>query len=760
MSGDSENATRADSWDASGRFRRHAVARGGRIGNFGSPRFVQGTDPVERDILNGFRRGVRAVIPEGRQVGDVDCGPASLQMALASRGIDVPLEQLRKETDSGRNGTSAAALLRVARLHGMDGRGVRSNLAGLRHLAPGSILFWRFNHFVVLEGAVRSYAVVLDPAVGRRRIPWSEIDEEFTGVAIEFAAPSAEGARTRRSGWRRIAGELGPASWIVPRTSKWGLALAASAALLIYNLAYPYVLGEIVSWTADGDAGFDGELRYGALLVAAVLSYGAMHLVRSRLIVTIQSLVEARIGETLMARVTRLPLEFFLGRHPGDLALRVRSAGRFKQVVSVSTLGAAFDAVLIVGYLIVVGSRDIALGAVAATGVLAFVLGMAVTWRRQRQLSVAACAAQVEAANVVHELFANMTTVKALGAEGAVHARWLNTFSGELTAGTRKRRHAGSVSVFVSALQFATPLTVLFTGILTAGDGSAGLTDAVTLSAVSAGLFVSLSNLSLALTALVDLVPDMLRIDDVLNSAVEPCGSAHLGRTDRAVSVRLDRVSFSYPGSPRETIREVDIDVGRGALTVIAGRSGCGKSTIGMLLAGLLFPGDGRVLVDDTDLANLDLTAYRRHIGYVDQNSGLMAGSVLENIRLGDESASLDDVRRAARMAQIDEFIEGLPMKYETILSASGGGISGGQRQRIALARALVKNPRLLILDEATSAVDPETEQAIFRELTSLDATVIVLGHRVPPGCGECDVVVVEDGRVRTSAYGQHRNGE
>ncbi len=750
MSSDSERVTTADDWDDSGRFRRHATERGGRVGNFGRPRFVQGHDPAERGAASVFRRGVRSVIPETRQVGDVDCGPASLQMALSSRGIEVPLEQLRRETGSGRNGTSAAALLRVARIHGMDGRGVRSNLAGLRHLAPGSILFWRFNHFVVLEGANRSHVVVLDPAVGRRRIPWSEVDEEFTGVAIEFAAAPASRANGRQRRWRRVSGELGSARWIVPRTARWVLALAASAALLIYNLAYPYVLGEIVPRVAGGGiTDSTDELRYAAVLVVAVMSYAALHLLRSRLIVTIQSLVEARTGETLMARVTRLPLDFFLGRHPGDLALRIRSAGRFKQVVSVTTLGAAFDAILVLGYLLLVGVRDVVLGTVAATGVLAFALGVAVTWKRQRELSVAACAAQVEAANVVHEMFSNMTTVKALGAEGAVHARWLNAFSGELTTGTRKRRHAGSVSAFVSTLQFATPLTVLFTGVLTSSGGGAGLTDAVVLSAVSAGLFVSLANLSNTFAALVDLVPDLLRINDILDSAEEPSGGRDLARLDRAISVRLDGVSFAYPGSPGETIREVHLDVVPGAVTVIVGNSGCGKSTLGMLMAGLLSPTSGRVLIDDdVDLADVDRAAYRRKIGYVDQNSSLMAGSISDNIRLGDEAATSEDIRRAARIAQIDDFIENMPMKYETILGAGGGGISGGQRQRIALARALVKNPRLLILDEATSAVDPVTEQAIFAQLASSTTTVVVLGHRVPPHCAGSHVVAIENGRV------------
>jgi ABC-type bacteriocin/lantibiotic exporter with double-glycine peptidase domain len=166
-----------------------------------------------------------------------------------------------------------------------------------------------------------------------------------------------------------------------------------------------------------------------------------------------------------------------------------------------------------------------------------------------------------------------------------------------------------------------------------------------------------------------------------------------------------------------------------------------------MLLAGLLEPGSGKVFIGDRDLADLDPADFRSRIGYVDQNSGLMSGSILENIRLGNEEASIDQVCEATAAAGIDGFISGLPMKYETILGAGGTGISGGQRQRIALARVLVKRPQILILDEATSAVDPDTEREIFERIKGLGVTLVVLGHRAAVAADADAILTIERGR-------------
>lgn len=726
-----------------GRFREKALIGTPGQGLFGLPAFTSG-----RDLIGGRSMPLRlswgfSKIPYRPQVEYADCGLACLQMTLAARGIDVSLHTLREEVGSGRNGTSAGAILRAARRYGLDGRGVRTNLVGLRHLASGSILFWRFNHFVVLERASRSFLVIVDPAVGRRRISWEQADIEFTGVALEFQPLSGGGGIAGRL--RGRSGDIRSIAGFIPRTGRWWTAALLSGILLGFNLAYPVLLGRIVS-RGSVDVGVDGALPFYALVItAAIAGYAFLQIWRSRLIVSIQSLLEAGVSRAVMARLLRLPLHFYLSRSPGDLTYRTRSAARLKQVASVTTVGAGFDAMLICGYVILIAFERWWLSIVLFVFAALFVLFVAMTWQRQRELSVDAVESQIKTASVSQEILENMVTVKSLGAEHSLHVKWMNQFAVEISAGTRKRRHAGMITAAMATLQFGAPLAVLLAGLISAKSDTGGLASAVALGSVGIGLFVSLSNISQAMATVVDLLPELSRLNDILGHPEESTSAEVVELRDPPAVAMVD-VTYAYPGGAETAVKGTSFSIRGGEFLAILGQSGSGKSTVGMLLAGLLTPSDGAISVAGERLSALNLEFYRSQIGYIDQNSVIMAGSILENIRLGNASATLAEVREAARLAMIDEFICGLPMRYETILGSGGSGISGGQRQRIALARVLVRKPSLLILDEATSAVDPENERSIFENIKTLGATVISIGHREAVARGADVVLRMSDG--------------
>ncbi|MGV9721994.1 peptidase domain-containing ABC transporter [Nocardia beijingensis] len=727
-----------------GRFRQNAVLGNPELGAFGPTAFVRGRDPLGRRTGSWRLSWKLPQIPYRPQVEYSDCGPASLQMMLASRGVHVGLQTLRNEVGGGRNGSSASSLLRVARRHGVDGRGVRTNLAGLRHLSTGSILFWRFNHFVVLERAARSHIVVVDPAVGRRRITWQQADADFTGVAIEFSAAGGDFRADRRL--RKGIADIRFALQFVPRTGMWVTAALVSSILLAFNLAFPLLLGRLV--TQGGKYGGSDEVltRYLVAIVASVVVYGLLQLWRSRLIVSIQSLLEVHISQLVMARLLRLPLEYFLTRSPGDLAYRTRSATRLKQLASVTTLSALLDAVMILGYVIVItyDAWWLALTLLACAGGFLIIIGTA--WPRQRELSVDAVESQIRTSSSAQELLENIVTVKSLGAERTLHAKWSGLFAAEISAGTRKRRHTGTITAAMTTLQFAAPLVVLLAGLLSADPDGDHLSKAVALGSVGVGLFASLSNISQAVSSFVDVMPELTRINDILTHPTERASDS-VADLNVPPCVEMDRVSFTYPGSAQPSVEGISFSIVGGGFLAILGRSGSGKSTAGMLLAGLLMPSSGAVSISGKSLAELDCSDYRSQVGYIDQHSGLIAGSILENIRIGNENSTFEEVREAARLAMIDDFISSLPMRYETILGSGGTGISGGQRQRIALARVLVRRPTLLILDEATSAVDPETERLIFDNIKRLGSTVISIGHRDAVAAGADAVLRMDGGR-------------
>jgi len=243
-------------------------------------------------------------------------------------------------------------------------------------------------------------------------------------------------------------------------------------------------------------------------------------------------------------------------------------------------------------------------------------------------------------------------------------------------------------------------------------------------------------------------------LDRILDLLEEPTelGSGNLNLVDANVAgrVMLDRVSFSYPGSSKFALQDIELDIQAGETIALVGPSGSGKTTLCNLLARFYEPTSGRILLDGMDTANLDITSYRNLIGIVDQDVFLFDGTVAENIAYGNRHATDSEVRAAAELANATEFIEPLPHGFDTLIGERGVKLSGGQKQRIAIARAVLADPQILILDEATSNLDTESELTIQSSLTALmdSRTAIVIAHRLSTIASADRIVVLEGGRI------------
>ena len=239
------------------------------------------------------------------------------------------------------------------------------------------------------------------------------------------------------------------------------------------------------------------------------------------------------------------------------------------------------------------------------------------------------------------------------------------------------------------------------------------------------------------------------RLGDILNSEVEKSSSGTAlppirGRID------FDHLCFRYRPDGKETLSDIHLSIRPGEVIGIVGRSGSGKSTLTRLLQRLMLPASGRILVDGIDIALADPASLRRQIGVVLQESQLFNGTVRENIALGDPGAPLEQVMRVAHLAGAHAFISELPEGYDTVLGEHGTGLSGGQKQRMAIARALMRDPRILIFDEATSALDYESERVIQTNMAAIckGRTVIIIAHRLSAVRQSDRILVLEQGRL------------
>ncbi|HXM71442.1 MAG TPA: peptidase domain-containing ABC transporter, partial [Thermoanaerobaculia bacterium] len=326
--------------------------------------------------------------------------------------------------------------------------------------------------------------------------------------------------------------------------------------------------------------------------------------------------------------------------------------------------------------------------------------------------------------------------------------RCAHLFVRELNVSLDRGRLDAVTSSILDVMGTASPLLVLIYGAILVLQGELTLGTMLALSALAAGFLTPLTTLVTTATQLQLLGSYLERINDVLETEREQEQGARQRPPALRGRITLEDVSFRYAPVTPPVVAEASVDLLPGQLVAIVGASGSGKSTLAGLLAGLYKPESGRILYDGIDLADLDLRWLRGQLGFVAQNAYLFGLSIRANIALNDPTLPLSRIIEAARLAEIHEDIQAMPMAYESALADGGASLSGGQRQRLALARALVRRPKVLILDEATSALDAVTEAKVQKGLATLRSTRIVIAHRLSTIRDADFILVMEHGRI------------
>ncbi len=693
--------------------------------------------------------GGKRRVPYIQQTAATDCGSACLTMALGYFGKHMRLDEVREVVGYGREGASAPAILRAAEWFGLRGRGVKvERLEDLQFIDPGSILHWRFNHFVVFEKVGKNTLSIVDPAGGRRDVPWEEAKIAFTGVALTFEpgetfAPVAKGKSTI---WRYLHQLLAQSG------SLWRV-IATSILIQLFALVVPFLTGILVDRVVpQGDLQLLGVLTAG-LAGIAVFHYFAS-LVRAYLLLALRTRLDAQMTLDFLDHLVSLPYLFFQQRSAGDLMMRLNSNATVREILTSGALSGILDGSLVVLYLLFVFAASWKLGLlVLGLGLLRVILFLAAR-QKTADLLARSLQAQAESQSYQVQMLAGIETLKASGTERRAVEHWSHLFVDTLNVSVDRGRLSAVVDSLLSAFQMGSPIAILLFGALQVLDGQLTLGNMLALNALAAGFLGPLSQLVSTAFQLQLLGGYLERINDVMETPAEQDRAKVRPAPRLSGAIRLDEVSFRYgPASPL-VVKEVSVAIEPGSFVGLVGRSGAGKSTLASLLVGLYVPTNGRILYDGIDLAELEFRSLRNQIGVVPQHPYLFGNSIRGNIALADPDLSLSDIVESARLAQLDEDIQAMTMGYETLLADGGASLSGGQRQRLALARALVRRPSILLLDEATSALDSVTEMRIQRELEALRCTRIVVAHRLST-IREADTILVMDGG-RLAESGRH----
>jgi ABC-type bacteriocin/lantibiotic exporter with double-glycine peptidase domain len=688
------------------------------------------------------------------QAEESDCGVACLAIVLAHFGKHLPWHELHTLCGGGRDGLSAATLVKVGARLGLKGAGKKvrlegndkADLAAVSQLPVPSIVFVRGSHFSVLEGVTRRGKIALnDPASGRSSMPIAEFRAMFSGIALTYQ-PEPDFRPGGKPESMLQTGRL----WLGRQLRLIIIAVLAGVLATAISVTGALLLRGVVSKMMTTNETPDQWLYLGLIAVAAgvVVATWVQQRFLSR---TLLRLAVDR-SVSLIKTMLTLPGSFFHRRFIGGIAARAQLADTVAMQLTgvfVPGIANAVAAAALLGVLLYLAWLP-ALVALAGTVVSTLIVRRAVADETARQTQLVAEQSRrdgetLNGLSMIENLKAEGSTTRLFDSWAESQARGLEISHRSATANLR---HLG----FATLAEQLAGVAVLVTGAVQVAAGTLGLADLIA-AATLVGVFqASAGALSRSGLDLGRLRGSFLMLGDIAEARPEPAYRVE-ARYDRDATrltgaVELRGVSFGYDVNREPQVHAVDLGFAPGQRVAVIGASGSGKSTLVKLLIGAAEPWTGRITVDGLPLAEIPRPVLLRSVGYVSQKPVLFEGSVTENLTFGDPGVNRHMITRALRDACIEQVVERRGGPDRAWVQQDGQNFSGGERQRLALARALCRNPSLLVLDEATSALEGPLEAEVDTNLRYRGISTVVVAHRLNTLRHGDLVLLMHEGRI------------
>ena len=709
--------------------------------------------PLEEDLefLPGeglarrFRRAFHKY-PFKLQQSEMDCGAACLAMVCSFYGKNINMNYIRDLADVGRHGTDMLSLAEAAETLGFVSRGLQATYAGLEQLKLPIICHWEGNHYVTLYETNADFAIVGDPAREVLKVEREEFAKSFTGFALELTPTRKLGAGAAP---RTSFGRFLP--FLAPHWKVLAEILLASFVIQVLMLASPIFTQVIV----------DKVLIHQSVSMLNIMLLGMVLVtVFQTLVSTLRAYFMAftamKLDQSMFVEFFRhtlsLPLRYFEQRNIGDIVARFGENAKIRGLLTGAGLNVLLDVLMIAVYLGLIFYYN-ALFGLCVVGYLALYAILAVTVTPiLKSISRRAFEKEAAQSSFLIESLRGIEKVKSSAAERRIRWKWEELFVDSLNVRFQGALTRRAVEVVSGFLGLGGSVLLLWFGARLVIDEVLSIGQLMALNMMVSRVSGPVGSLIGMWDQFQEVTISFERLGDVLDAEPEePEPAKKLVLPGVAGSIKFDSVTFRYSATGNtNALQNVTFEAAPGQFIAIVGRSGSGKSTLLRLIQGLYVPTEGRVFVDGHDIQYLSLPHLRSQIGVVSQQEYLFKGTVRETIAFNKPEASTEAIIKAATWAGIDDYISTMPAGYETILSEAGSNLSGGQRQRLAIARALLAEPRILLLDEPTSFLDAESERRIQDSMSRIrhDRTVFVVAHRISTIKDADLILVMDDGAI------------
>lgn len=692
----------------------------------------------------------RVETPVILQMEAVECGAAALAIVLAYYKRYVSLEELRFTCGVSRDGSKAVNMLRAARTYGLKAQGAQTDLQALSELTYPCIAFWEFNHFVVIEGYDERYVYINDPAVGLRTLSYDEFSRGYTGVILLFEpTPEFKPGGEKDSLWKNLKPKIASIKHALL------FVVIASLSLTIPNLVIAgmskifiddILIRQVSGWLIPMLWG----MLFTGIMIGVLTWVKEFHLLRLQLKLIMSTSAQ------FFWHVLRLPMSFFTQRYTGDVCSRLSANERISSLISSELSESIVGIINMLVYAVFMLLYDWVLTFIGIFITLLNALVFSFISKSISNSTKRLLQEQGKLTGVEMIGLQGIETLKASGVEDDYFQRWAGYHAKTINSQQK-------IQFFTTVISVASPLLMGISTAMILGVGGVrimhGHLTVGTLVAFQYLLFSFNAPLNILLglaNRLQAIRGDFSRLNDVFRNKLDPLVAnekvhAQTSKTltqKLAGALQFKEVTFGYSPLEEPLFDKINFSVLSGKSLAIVGASGCGKSTLAKLACSLYSPWSGEVLLDDKAYSDIPREVISNTLSFVDQDIFLFESTIRNNLTLWDNSISYEDIEQAIKDAELGELLNNRSSGISSMVLTEGVNFSGGQRQQMELARALVKNPRLLILDEATAALDAITESKIIDNIKRRGCSILFIAHRLST-IRHCDeIIVLHQGKI------------
>ncbi|MDE6217928.1 MAG: peptidase domain-containing ABC transporter [Muribaculaceae bacterium] len=704
-----------------------------------------------------------------RQRDSMQCGVACLAMIARHYGGEIDLHALESLCDPTAEGVSMKGIADAAREIGLDSLAARTTLSKLKRLESPAILHWNQNHFVVLYRISRDGTRfhIADPGKGKYVLPEEEFRSHWEAIPGKSSSDPGKGLmmlfEPEDDFHQKVAGyRTGKLSWqflfgYINRYRSYFIQVVLGLLLgCMLQLAFPFLTQSIVDvGIHNADIGFIWLILLGELMI--LVGSTLTGFIRSWLLLHISMRINISMVSDFLIKIMKLPMNFFEKKLMGDLLQRISDHSRVERFLTEQTLNVIFSVMSLIVFSCVLLIYNSTIFLIYAGGTLLSSVWISIFLRRRRVLDYEIFEQQAINSNRTYQLISSMQEIKLQNCEQRRRWEWEDVQASLFSLRSKSLRLQQSQDagmMLINELKNILVTVMAATDVISGGLSLGGM---LAIQYIIGQLNSPVDQLLGFIYTLQDVRISLERINEIRQSPEEEKlthdGQSYADNSQQhgCKDIEIRDLDFRYDRhSPLKTLSGISISIPKGKVTAVVGASGSGKSTLIKLILGYYLQEKGEILIGGENLKSLRLVDWRRRCGVVMQDGVIFSDTIAGNIAVSDGEPDSDRIRRAARVACIDDYIDRLPLGYATRIGPDGRGLSLGQKQRILIARAVYRDPDFIFFDEATNSLDAKNERDIVENLDEffVGRTVVVVAHRLSTVRNADNIIVMKNGSI------------